>query len=212
MPSAHVNEKIALLVHWNPWTWIALLYGLQFSGAIPIAMAFGLSPGGMIIPIALLTTGTLHAIAVRFSSKHKSLGTLHHCLPAIIYCLFIFSLSNESFKDAHVSFNVNFFHPLEYAVLAIFFCWAGHNMLPSKGVAAFTLRVLAGGIAFAVLDEIHQSFIPGRTPSFVDLLLDFLGLSIGCAIFFAGRGLRQKFTQGEQMQELAGSSTVLKDL
>ncbi|MGA7876733.1 MAG: VanZ family protein [Desulfoferrobacter sp.] len=196
MLSPHVKEKMALLVQWDPWTWIALLYASQFSGAIPVAIAFGLSTEEMSIPIALLMMGTLHAVAARFNPKRKSPGTFHDWLPAIIYCLFIFSLSHESFRDVDVSFNVNFFHPLEYAVLAIFFCWMGHTMLPSKGVAALIMRVLAGGIAFAVLDELHQSFIPGRTPSFIDLLLDFMGLSIGCAIFFTGRHLRRSLTVG----------------
>lgn len=212
MPLAHVRKMTASLVHWNPWTWIALLYGLQFFGAVPIAIAFGLSFEEMTIPIALLITGTLHAIVARLTAKRKSLGALHRRLPAIIYCLFIFSLSNESFKDTHISFNVNFFHPLEYAVLAIFLCWAGYSALPFKGVMPSIRRILISGIVFAILDEIHQSFVPGRTPSFVDLLLDFLGLSVGCAIFFTGRHLWQKLTGGEQIRKLPGNSMVLKDL
>lgn len=39
---------------------------------------------------------------------------------------------------------------------------------------------LAIGIAtlFGVLDEYHQSFVPGRTPDFKDMITDFLGAAV----------------------------------
>ncbi len=35
--------------------------------------------------------------------------------------------------------------------------------------------VIAGSVA--ILDEWHQSFVPGRTPSAIDLLIDFSGIA-----------------------------------
>lgn len=191
MNFALTKEMMAALAQVEPWTWIALLYGAQVLGAAGTAAVFGLESRQMTLPIALLIMGTLHAVVVRSSGGRVGPRMLHHWVPATIYCLFIYSLSNESFSGADVGINVNFFHPVEYAFLAIFFCWMGHAMIPSRGAAPLIRRVLAGGMAFAVSDEIHQSFIPGRMPSCIDLLLDFIGLSLGCSIFFAGRRFRQ---------------------
>ncbi len=43
--------------------------------------------------------------------------------------------------------------------------------------------VLAGLVLFAVSDEIHQSFIPGRSASGIDLGLDLLGVFFGLCVF-----------------------------
>ena len=46
---------------------------------------------------------------------------------------------------------------------------------------------------FAVTDEIHQAFVPGRGPAFTDVLIDTVGAAVGIAvIFFIGRYQRQK--------------------
>ena len=34
------------------------------------------------------------------------------------------------------------------------------------------------GISFAVLDEVHQNLIPGRSADILDFIADFLGLAI----------------------------------
>ncbi len=39
------------------------------------------------------------------------------------------------------------------------------------------------GIAYGVSDEWHQSFVPDRTPSAADLLMDALGVAIGLHLF-----------------------------
>jgi VanZ family protein len=43
--------------------------------------------------------------------------------------------------------------------------------------------ILIGLILFAVSDEIHQSFIPGRFASYMDIGLDFLGIFFGLVTF-----------------------------
>ena len=35
------------------------------------------------------------------------------------------------------------------------------------------------GIIYAISDEIHQSFIPGRSPQVTDVLLDTMGVILG---------------------------------
>jgi VanZ family protein len=43
------------------------------------------------------------------------------------------------------------------------------------------LLLLATGLLYAISDEIHQSFVPSRTPSAGDLVADALGLAVGYA-------------------------------
>lgn len=46
-----------------------------------------------------------------------------------------------------------------------------------------TLAVFAGLVLFAVSDEIHQSFVPGRSASLMDIGLDLVGILAGLALF-----------------------------
>ena len=43
--------------------------------------------------------------------------------------------------------------------------------------------ILTGLALFAVSDEIHQSFIPGRSASCMDVGLDGLGIFLGLSVF-----------------------------
>lgn len=196
MLSLPYNGKLASIVQWNPWTWIALLYASQVLGALLVALAFGIDLEELGISIWLLLFGTLHAIATGFWARVDE-SSKQDRVPALVYAAFIISMSHRSLRDVHVPINVNFFHPLEYAVLAIFFCWMGHAMLLSGRLRPLIFRVISGGFIFAVLDELHQFFITGRTASFVDLVLDFIGLCLGCGIFFIGRHLRNGFATSQ---------------
>ena len=48
------------------------------------------------------------------------------------------------------------------------------------------------GLIYAVSDEIHQSFVPGRDCSAGDLLADIVGLSIGLSVYLWYRRRRKK--------------------
>jgi VanZ family protein len=41
---------------------------------------------------------------------------------------------------------------------------------------------LALGIAWAIVDEVHQSFVPARTGSWRDVLVDAVGLTAGVTL------------------------------
>ena len=181
------EKMLASIIKWNPWTWITLLYASQVLGAMLVTVALGLSPSDLGLPLSLLAAGAIHALLVSYRNPPANSGVKHHWIPAIIYSAFIFSLSNESFADTQVSVDVNIFHPIEYAVLAVLFCWMWHTMLLSGRVWPLIARVLFGGMIFALLDEFHQSFIAGRDASVMDLVLDFIGLCIGCAVLLTGR-------------------------
>lgn len=62
-------------------------------------------------------------------------------------------------------------HALAYAVLGALLAWATGR--PGLAVALATL--------YGVSDELHQAFVPGRTPDVLDLVADLLGATAGAA-------------------------------
>jgi len=42
---------------------------------------------------------------------------------------------------------------------------------------------------FAISDEIHQSFVPGRSAEFGDLIADLIGMTLAQIIFFSRLGI-----------------------
>jgi len=77
-------------------------------------------------------------------------------------------------------------HLTEYAILAALL-WRA-----MRSGAAWTLKApilfaaaLVACAIFAVSDEFHQSFVPSRTPSFHDVMIDICGALVGLAICIA---------------------------
>jgi VanZ family protein len=64
-------------------------------------------------------------------------------------------------------------HGLEFAALGALLLRALREALPA----------LAAGIAYAVTDELHQHFVPGRLGSPLDVAIDSAGVAIGVALW-----------------------------
>jgi VanZ family protein len=76
----------------------------------------------------------------------------------------------------------NLAHIPAYGVLA--YAW-----LKSFGITVYKekfpvtmIGVLMGLVLFSISDEILQSFVPGRTPSLMDIGLDLLGICVGLTV------------------------------
>lgn len=79
-------------------------------------------------------------------------------------------------------------HLIGYALLGASYA---HGLARHKVINRGTLLaaiVLAG--LFAVTDEFHQSFTPGRTPSAVDVGIDTIGAALGVGIWAWIRSLQ----------------------
>jgi len=65
-------------------------------------------------------------------------------------------------------------HALAYAVLAWFYLRALRQSIR----AASTPRLIGGGLAvlYALSDEYHQTFVPGRSGNLLDVLMDGVGM------------------------------------
>lgn len=83
-------------------------------------------------------------------------------------------------------------HAFGYGLLALF-NWYGLN-----GRRPWLAWLMA--VAYAALDEVHQSFVPGRNASFVDVLVfDNLGALAG---LWAGRLFRGRNQKGDTPRRL----------
>jgi VanZ family protein len=99
-------------------------------------------------------------------------------IPSIIWMSVIFYFSSRSTTGIGTNEIDRFlilksFHLIEYAILVILLLFA-----ISKNKSAVFIAYL-----YAIFDEIHQSFIPGRTGRFRDTLIDLIGILIGFFIF-----------------------------
>src|SRR5438132_12494466 len=89
-------------------------------------------------------------------------------------------------------------HLTEYAIFAALLWRALRRgtRLQAKMSILFLLAWLAAAI-FAVTDEFHQSFVPSRTASPIDIMIDICGAMIGLIIcmMFATQGRSSTFNQ-----------------
>jgi VanZ family protein len=115
----------------------------------------------------------------------KMTHVLPRWLPALLIMLIIFLFSSQpssnipnfSWADEIVKKGG---HMIGYAMLALSY-WHAFRMQEGKRWLAWLLAVL-----YAVSDEWHQSFVPGRYPSLWDVLIfDNFGALI--ALWLAGR-------------------------
>lgn len=60
-------------------------------------------------------------------------------------------------------------HILEYGIA---------GLLAFMSFKSFRIPIIMGILAFAILDEYWQSFIPGRMSSFYDVIADMIGFSL----------------------------------
>lgn len=92
-------------------------------------------------------------------------------LQVVVWAGVIFALSSVPGLDSGLSWDFplrKLAHAAEYAVL---------GALLARAVG--DLPALWLGIAYAVSDELHQSFVPGRAASLFDVGVDSAGLLVG---------------------------------
>ena len=109
-------------------------------------------------------------------------------LPVFLWAVVIFALSSISQITVAEFFLWDFAakkvaHLAEYAVLYALFLRATEK----NWVLSFALTMI-----YAVTDEIHQSFVPGRNAAVYDLAFDFSGAAISAYVIWKLRQIRPK--------------------
>ena len=205
MPSFKISASIfgrsvLSLADRNLWNWVAAMYAIQTVGSLIVMQLLGLRFAEVVLPIVFLILGASVAVFFRWCDPSNRLGLWKWWAPVFFYALFIFSLSNRSYPGALPAFDTKVFHPIEYITLGIFLSVAWRNFSKQKRPFFIILCVLISGILFAVSDEIHQAFIPGRTARITDVLIDSVSVALGCGIFLLTKCSR-KVTKDECLSQ-----------
>ncbi len=110
---------------------------------------------------------------------------LIHKGPAIFFAALIFifsSLPGDKLPEIRFDLGDKFIHAIVFGLFGIFLY---HAFRFSRSISKPYLATLFVGIVYAVLDEIHQLFVPGRSCEIGDFIADSLGI-----IIFAGLSAR----------------------
>jgi len=101
--------------------------------------------------------------------------------------VFVGDLDAESFATVHATVR-KAAHLVEYAVLGALALRAiGWR---SRALARSCVLSIAFAAFWAITDEMHQSFIPSRTASALDVLIDTVGASVGVLVRWRWMRLR----------------------
>ena len=105
-------------------------------------------------------------------------------LMAIIWAILIFIGSSVPGSELPTASNITSYivHFIEYLVLGVLLALSA-----KAGLIKGAFEVLIIGLLYALSDEIHQLFVPGREFSLLDLLLDALGLYLGLKFILRSR-------------------------
>jgi VanZ family protein len=109
--------------------------------------------------------------------------------------LFIFILSSVPEKDIPDLSIPDFqraVHFFEYSVLGGL--WIRAFLLRRPGAARFKFSILAWALTsvFALSDEWHQTFVPGRSGEFGDLFFDMICAALGILLYFRSQSRRKQ--------------------
>ena len=118
--------------------------------------------------------------------------------PALLWAAAIFSLSSRPTHPPGPEIP-------DFDKLAHFGAYALGGFLLARGAAATRLAgawALALGWLFGVSDEVHQIFVPGRSPELADWVADALGVAAGIYLFQAWQARRAR--GGAPLAEGAG--------
>jgi VanZ family protein len=94
----------------------------------------------------------------------------------------IFYMSSLSFPSSesgtYISLRAIIYHLSIFFFLSFFITFAVQPK--NKSGIFFTISFLT---IYAILDEFHQSFVPGRSSNFFDIGINFIGILIGISLY-----------------------------
>jgi len=104
-------------------------------------------------------------------------------LPAALFYGLIFFLSSRPMR-LHIPLSHwdKWAHGAAYALLG-FLLASGFFRILRASLKTRLVAVLLAGVSLGILDEIHQSFVPGRTPDALDVAADLAGVVLGLLLF-----------------------------
>ena len=106
-------------------------------------------------------------------------------LPLIVYCLAIYIQSDYPSPKSLPSFEFSdkLLHFGAYAVMGVLFYRAYQTLSFKNNILLLVLLSMVSTSLYGVSDEIHQSFVPYRDGSFLDVIADVLGAICGVYLY-----------------------------
>lgn len=105
--------------------------------------------------------------------------------PAILWAMLIFILSSlPSLKPPNLGFSMQdkLSHLIEYGIFGVFL-QRSFTSLYGNSLKSYLLAFLVG-TAYAGLDEVHQTFVEGRSADFGDYCADTVGIVLSQLVFW----------------------------
>ena len=99
-------------------------------------------------------------------------------VPVILYAAVIFTLSSFSFavpSGLRVQNLDKLIHLIEYGIFGYLLARAFLEASPTSLQKSFQMWAMIIAICYGFTDEIHQSFVPMRETSSIDLIFDGIG-------------------------------------
>jgi VanZ family protein len=113
-------------------------------------------------------------------------------VPAFVQMAFIFAASSVPANQLPGHIWDKLAHLIVYALLGIFFLIPlARGRLSGVTFGAATLAI-ALSFVYGLSDELHQSFVPNRTPDVLDVLADTLGATVGVVLMMLVRAVVER--------------------
>jgi len=116
--------------------------------------------------------------AIEFLEKNKILAWLIVIL-FIVYIFFMSSLPSTKKVAPQPQFITIIYHILVFFVLC-FFLLIAFKCRKNFILISFVIFIT---LFYSLTDEIHQFFVPGRSPSFSDIMLDSIGIFLSTILY-----------------------------
>jgi VanZ family protein len=98
-------------------------------------------------------------------------------VPALVYLGVIHAVSSVPGSELPAVIDDRVAHFFEYFALAVLLYWAVSAFDRAARRWLVCLTVVSFAAAYGMLDELHQSFVPGRDSSLKDVAFDIAGAS-----------------------------------
>ncbi len=108
---------------------------------------------------------------------------------------FFGELTPAGFRFAHTVIRKSA-HTIEYAILAVLTCRALATNPTERLARAVVIRALLYCAVYALIDEAHQTFVPSRTGSGIDVGVDVMGATLGALMLTWRRAVRARAISG----------------
>jgi VanZ family protein len=116
-------------------------------------------------------------------------GSLPRAIAPLALMALIFYLSSQEQVGPDLpAFTRVIAHFTEYALLATLWAWA---LCPAMGRRALYVAATIS-LLYAITDEIHQSFVPGRDADPLDVLVDAVGIATALSLGAAWRATARR--------------------